>query len=169
MKVYTAPEVWDKKYNYMGFDFLRIFLAGSIEQDKAVQWQNELIKELGEFKASKWIPELIIFNPRRKSWDPSWLQRIDNPEFKKQVLWELNAMHNADITVFYFDPNSKSPVTMLELGSFKDTPEKVLVYCPEGFFKKGNVDIFCEKYNITYTADYSKFLKFLKDIIEYGL
>ena len=42
--------------------------------------------------------------------------------------------------------DSKSPITLLELGLHKD--DNIIVCCPEGFYRKGNVDIVCKKYNI---------------------
>lgn len=55
-----------------------IFLAGSIEMDKAVNWQKRGEEVLSE--------KYVIFNPRRASWNTSWEQSIDNPQFKEQVL-----------------------------------------------------------------------------------
>lgn len=47
----------------------------------------------------------------------------------------------------YFSPNTKSPISLLELGLFARSG-KVRVVCPEGFWRKGNVDIVCQYYNI---------------------
>ena len=46
-----------------------------------------------------------------------------------------------------FDPSSKSPITLLELGLFAKS-SKIIVCCPEGFWRKGNVDIVCERYGV---------------------
>lgn len=115
-----------------------IFLAGSIEMGKAENWQERVVRELSEF-------DVIILNPRRDDWDSSWVQSIENPQFREQVEWELEAIEFADIIIMNFDPKTKSPITLLELGLFVRT-EKLLVCCPEGFWRKGNVDIVCWKY-----------------------
>ena len=47
----------------------------------------------------------------------------------------------------YFEPGSKSPISLLEFGMYAKT-NKLMVVCPDGFWRKGNVDIVCEKYNI---------------------
>lgn len=46
--------------------------------------------------------------------------------------------------VFYFDPATKSPVSMLELGYMLAADSNRLhVCCPQGFWRKGNIDIIC--------------------------
>lgn len=59
----------------------------------------------------------------------------------------------------YFAPNSKSPISLLETGLFKD---KLLVCCPEGFYKKGNIDIVCKRNNIPQINDLNKAIKEIK-------
>lgn len=53
----------------------------------------------------------------------------------------------ADVIAMYFDPDTKAPITLLELGLFARTG-KMIVACPEGFWKKGNVEIVCGRYGI---------------------
>ena len=118
--------------------FDSIFLAGSIEMGVAEQWQAKVEKAFADVNCT-------IFNPRRDDWDSSWVQTKDNPQFREQVEWELSAMTTADIIPVYFDPTTKSPITLLELGLFHD---KMIVCCPEGFWRKGNVDIVCEWFNV---------------------
>jgi len=91
--------------------------------------------------------ELDIYNPRRENWDNTWEQNSDNKNFVAQVDWELTTLENVTTTLFYFDPKTKSPVTMLELGSCR-FKQNVVVCCPEGFYRRGNVDIFCKRYGI---------------------
>lgn len=116
-----------------------IFLAGSIEMDKAVNWQKRCEEELSE--------KYIIFNPRRDSWNSSWEQSIDNPQFKEQVTWELNALEQSDIIIMFFANNTKSPISLLELGLFAHS-NKMKVVVEKGFWRKGNIDIVCERYDI---------------------
>lgn len=116
-----------------------IFLAGSIEMDKAVNWQKRCEEVLSE--------KYVIFNPRRASWNNSWEQSIDNPQFKEQVTWELNALEQADIIIMFFANNTMSPISLLELGLFAHS-NKMKVVVEEGFWRKGNIDIVCERYSI---------------------
>ena len=117
-----------------------IFLAGSIEMGKAVEWQSKLIESVPD-------KPYIFFNPRRDDWDNSWEQEITDKNFRQQVEWELKALEVADIIIMYFDPKTKSPISLLELG-LHAREGKLIVLCPEGFYRKGNIDITCKKYGI---------------------
>lgn len=118
-----------------------VFLAGSIEMGGAEDWQETIATAFQEDNT------ICLLNPRRDSWDNSWEQSIKNPVFSQQVNWELDGLDRADLIVFYFAPGTKSPVSMLELGLYARTG-KVIVCCPDGFWRKGNIDIICERYSI---------------------
>lgn len=136
MKVYQAPEPMTSFYPKS------LFLAGSIEMGKAEQWQAKVIDMLKDSNYN-------ILNPRRDDWDSSWEQNIENEQFKEQVEWELNYLKRADFVLFYFSPNTNSPITLLELGLMAGQyPKKCIVICPEGFYRKGNVDIVCKYFGI---------------------
>ena len=64
----------------------------------------------------------------------------------------------------YFDPNTKSPISLLELGLFAHS-KKLIVCCPEGFWRKGNVDIVCDKYGIPNYDSLEKLLNYLTNIL----
>ena len=119
-----------------------VFLAGSIEMGAAENWQDRAAKLL---EGTGWT----VLNPRRDDWDSSWEQKISHPAFHEQVSWELQGLETCEKAIVYFDPNTKAPITLLELGLLAQMmPEKVLVVCPEGFYRKGNVDIVCDRYRI---------------------
>jgi hypothetical protein len=120
-----------------------VFLAGSIEMGAAENWQEEITHKLSELDL-----DVTIFNPRRDSWDSSWKQEERNPEFNHQVNWEMNKLEECDIIFMYFSPNTKSPISLLELGLHAGT-SKMIVCCPDGFWRKGNVQIVCSRYNIS--------------------
>jgi len=137
MKQIKAPNKYPDDTNK-----IILFLAGSIEMGKAVNWQDKVVGLL------KKRDNLIILNPRRDNWDSSWKQDIKNKQFREQVEWELNAQEDADYILMYFDPNTKSPISLLELGLFAKSC-KIIVVCPDGFWKKGNVDVVCKFYHIS--------------------
>ena len=146
MKVVVAPD------HHPSTNFereLRVFLAGSIEQDTAVEWQERLIELLAMVDRDILL-HVVVFNPRRAAWDASWINSIENEDFRVQATWELDGIENADYVLFYFDPATKSPISLLELGLVAATPDgpRAIVCCPEGFWRKGTVDIVCERYNI---------------------
>lgn len=139
MRMIKSPNE-DESWSY---DDYSVFLAGSIEMGTAEEWQLKL----AELTSS--IPNLVYFNPRRDAWDSSWEQVKENKDFSDQVTWEISHMEEADSVVFYFDPNTKSPVTLLELGlTVGAGGSNIIVCCPKGFWRKGNVDIVCEMHDI---------------------
>lgn len=133
--VVKAPEKYDR-YS----EKAKIFLAGSIEMGVAEKWQDRMQARFANF-------DWIILNPRRDDWDSSWEQKITDKQFYGQVDWEHTALSDANVIAMYFDPNTKSPISLLELGLFAASG-KLVVCCPEGFWRKGNVDYICQKYNI---------------------
>ena len=138
-----------------GANIRAIFLAGSIEMGSAENWQAKV----EEF--FKYYPrEITILNPRREDWDSSWTQEFTNPQFYQQVNWEITALDAADLIIMYFHPDTKSPISLLEFGKFAESG-KMLVCCPIGFWRKGNVDIVCERYGI---PNYEKLDELLQDI-----
>lgn len=126
--------------NHIGYKGnLYVFLAGSIEMGAAELWQDRAVKML---EGTRWV----AINPRRDDWDSSWEQKASNPKFREQVEWELRGLNRAQAIILYFDPATKAPISLLELGLF--ARRKIVVVCPEGFWRKGNVDIVCEHWNI---------------------
>jgi hypothetical protein len=145
-----APNPTPSEYK----DNFTLFLAGSIEMGTAEHWQNRVIETLKDCK------RLTIYNPRRADWDSSWVQSIDNPQFREQVEWELDHLQRANLAIFYFDPSTKSPITLMELGMMSNPWSPLtIVVCPKGFWRRGNVEIFCNREGI-------EFFETLEDAIE---
>ena len=112
-----------------------VFLSGSIAMGEAEMWQEEIGKQLPS--------DATILNPRRDDWDSSWEQRLWDTRFNEQVNWELDALNTADLILVYFDPNTKAPITLLELGYVAGMNRNIVVCCSENFYRRGNVEIFC--------------------------
>lgn len=121
-------------------DKLSIFLGGSIEMGKAIDWQTQIVKALAD------RDDVVLYNPRRKAWDASWKQSVNNPKFVQQVEWELDALDEADVIVIFFDPDTKAPISLLELGLH--VKDRILVCCPPKFYRRGNVEIVCNRFDI---------------------
>lgn len=117
-----------------------VFLAGSIEMGRATQWQQAVEDALCDHPVT-------VLNPRRDDWDATWEQSIAHPQFVAQVSWELDAQERAGLIAMYFAPDTYAPITLLELGLFAASG-KLLVCCPAGYWRKGNVDIVCTRYAI---------------------
>ena len=134
MEIFQAPNPYpkDKKFT--------IFMGGTIEENKAEEWQKELISKLESY-------DIRILNPRRDAWDNTQIQSIKNPYFKTQVDWELDGLERADLIVIYLQPKTYSPISLLEIG-MNCNSYNIVVCCPDGFWRKGNVEVVCERYDI---------------------
>lgn len=117
-----------------------VFLAGSIEMGTAIHWQKDVEDAFAK-------DNVTLFNPRRDDFDPTCKQVKEDPYFRGQVEWELNALDRSDLIMMYFAPTTKAPITLLELGLHARSG-KVIICCPEPYWRKGNVDIVAERFNI---------------------
>lgn len=115
-----------------------VFLAGSIEMGVAEDWQVKLTASLSH---------VTVLNPRRDEWDASWRQSIDEPKFREQVEWELAGLERADVIAMWFVAETKSPITLLELG-LHARGGKLIVGCPPGFWRRGNLEVVCARYGV---------------------
>jgi hypothetical protein len=127
-----------------------LFLAGSIEMGKAENWQERVEKELaGE--------DALILNPRRDDWDSSWEQTIANDNFREQVEWELFGLEHCDIVAMYFAPDTMAPITLLEFGMYAMSG-KLSVCSPPGFWRRGNLEVVCDRYGIHLYSDFDQWI-----------
>lgn len=138
-----APNIFENTTKYPS-----VFLAGSIEMGVAEPWQEELVRIFSK--------NVVFYNPRRVDWDSTWDH--DSDQFNEQVNWELDMLEESDIIVMYFDPATKSPITLLELGLFANS-RKLLVCCPDGFWRKGNVRVVCERNKIQLYNDKESWMR----------
>ncbi len=135
---------------------VKIFLAGTIDMGNAVDWQKEISDALDNYNVEIW-------NPLNDVWDNSIAQSMDDPRFCKQVKWELQHIEEASYVIFFIAPTSKSPVSLLELGLCAAMkPQKTVVCCPDGFYRKGNVDIVCQRYGIPTIDSIDDLIEYLK-------
>ncbi len=125
-----------------------VFLAGSIEMGKAVEWQRRAAERLAPY-------EVVVLNPRRADWDSSWQQSPDDERFLEQVRWELDGLEAAHSVIVNFDPATRSPITLLEFGLCATALDKrIFVCCPPGFWRRGNVEIVCARYGLAFYEDF---------------
>lgn len=120
-----------------------VFLAGSIEMGAAIDWQAEVARLIDGHVE-------IVLNPRRAAWDASWTQDISNRVFREQVDWELDHIDHADAVFFYFAPGTMSPISLMELGYCLGRGwENLIVVCPPGYWRRGNVQIMCARADVS--------------------
>ena len=70
-------------------------------------------------------------------------------------------LEKADKIIVYFDPETDAPITLLEFGKYANSG-KLIVCCPKGFWRKGNVDIVCERENIKQVDTLEELIKTLE-------
>ena len=116
-----------------------VFLAGYIGRDHPT-WQESLIESLKD------LP-ITVLNPYRSDWN--WPEDIENKDFSQQTNWELDMMKRADVIAMCFspDPEVLAPISLLELGLHAATG-KMVVVCPKGYWKRGNVQVVCQRFGI---------------------
>lgn len=131
--IVTAPEDYT---NSEWIDYTAIFLAGSIDNGIAPDWQKEVLAALKD-------KNVMLMNPRRKDWDP----KAGEKEVETQVNWELNAMEYADYIIMYLAEGSKAPISLLELG-LEAKSERILVAAHPTYYRRVNVRVVCERNNI---------------------
>lgn len=133
-----------------------LFLAGSIDQGGADPWQSRLTAALEDLEGD-------ALNPRRDEWDASWRQRMDEPRFREQVEWELAGLERSQVVAMYFAPSSQAPITLLELGLVAArAPHKLVVCCPDGYWRKGNVEIVAARFGVALVNEWDAFTAALR-------
>jgi hypothetical protein len=132
---------------------MSVFLAGPTSQTDDRDWHEVLSESLAD-------QPLTIYNPLRADWDSTWREDISFEPYREQVEWELDMQETVDMVVLYFHPATKAPISLLELGLCARTG-KAIVCCPQGYWKRGNVQIVCKRYGVEMVED----LDGLKDAI----
>lgn len=136
MIVITPDNIINKKNN--GLNTKSIFLAGTIDNGNSENWQMKVIESLEKTDLS-----LEIYNPRRKNWNPN----PSKEDMEYQIKWEQEHLDKANLIVMVLLDNSKSPITLLEMGLYAKS-NKLIVFCTDKFYRWDNVRLTCDKYNI---------------------
>jgi len=148
--IVTAPDSYLKPEH---IDKMAIFLAGSIDNGIAPDWQKKVLEALGEHN-------IMLMNPRRKDWS----QNAGPEEVQKQVKWELEALEYADLILMYIAKGSKAPISLLELGLHAKEERLVLAVDP-AYYRRVNVEVVCGKYNIPLYETLEELIKHVKSNI----
>ncbi len=127
-----------------------VFLAGTaVRTAGAKDWRTALTEALAH------VPELTILDPYRPDWDAGWREDESFAPFRDQVEWELDMQARADLVAVYLYPGTQAHVSLLELGlavgsgnGDSDGSDGVVVCCPEGYWKRGNVSIVCRRFGV---------------------
>lgn len=144
--------------NFYSDKYIKIFLAGTIDNGDSENWQDKLISKLQWYQLNPDSEEdpgfdyalganegndIVIFNPRRENWNPN----STNEDLINQIKWEQDHLDKADLIIMYLADNSKSPISLLELGLY-GPGGKMIVFCTENFYRSTNIKLTCQKYLI---------------------
>jgi hypothetical protein len=64
----------------------------------------------------------------------------------------LDGLERASVVAMYFAPPTQAPITLLELGLLARSG-KLVVCCPPGFWRRGNVEVVCARYGVPLVAE----------------
>jgi len=142
MIIITPEEIKNKGENKIGAK--SVFLAGTIDNGNSLNWQDKTIIEL----INLGVKNLEVYNPRREHWNPNPTKE----EMEKQIKWEQEHLDKADVIAMVLLDDSKSPISLLELGLYAKS-KKLIVFCTPNFYRWDNVRLTCEKYNIELVQD----------------
>lgn len=142
MIIITPEEIKNKGANKIGAK--SVFLAGTIDNGNSLNWQDKTIIEL----INLGVKNLEVFNPRREHWNPN----PSKEDMEKQITWEQDHLDKADVIAMVLLDDSKSPISLLELGLYAKS-NKLIVFCTPNFYRWDNVRLICKKYHIELVQD----------------
>ena len=156
LQVYTPDSIFDYDYEWP----TKLFLAGSIENGKATDWQQEVIKSFKDY-------DISIYNPRRSKWNPELEQSFKCQVFNDQVVWEQKHLENCNYVLMNLLGDTMSPISLLELGQLSFMTKKgTVVVCPDEFWRRGNVEVVCVLYKIPLYKTLDEGIAHLKTLIK---
>jgi len=130
--IYECPD------DYEGINLPSVFLAGGITG--CPDWQSEMKTKLREG-----CPELLIFNPRRATFDVT-----DESAFDTQVRWEERHLYRAHVILFWFPKETVCPITLFELGKWMALAplegKEIIVGCHPEYTRRRDVKLQLDLY-----------------------
>ncbi|KAJ9155117.1 hypothetical protein NKR23_g2543 [Pleurostoma richardsiae] len=129
-----------------------LFLAGSTS-GAGPDWRASLTTALAASRAAA-AAAVTVYDPARPDWDSTWREDPSFAPFREQVSWELEMQDRADVVIVFLHPGTRAAVSLMELGlccgrrALRGGGGGVVVCCPEGYWKRGNVQIVCERYGV---------------------
>ena len=112
------------KISPLSKDNVKVFLAGTIEMGKSVDWQTLLTNKIIDASYLRAMKDVTILNPRR-------VLAPGSDEISEQIQWELNNIQAADVIFIHFAADSISPISLLELGLIlgRSTNYQLIIVC----------------------------------------
>lgn len=151
----------------------KIFLAGTIDMGNSENWQTKMAQKISnkineKFKDEKsyfdtlFDGQIVFYNPRRDE----GFDTENKAEIEYQIKWELDRIDAAHLVVMNILPDSKSPISLLELGMCCASNKSFCVICPKSFYRYDNVIITCKRHKVPVFETVEDFLDvFQKEFI----
>ena len=117
--------------------YRKVFLDGTIDMGRSADWQAALVARFRDSIGGRWL----FFNPRRREFHAS------PAEMEYQVAWELAHLEAADLIVMNLLGDSRSPISLLEMGLYARSG-KLFVACSPDYYRYDNVRITCRRYGV---------------------
>ena len=154
------------KISPLSKDNVRLFLAGTIEMGKSIDWQTDVTNTLIANSAT--LKDITVLNPRR-------MLAPGSDEIGAQIQWELNNIQAADVIFIHFAANSISPISLLELGLIlgrSTSYQLIIVSCDKEYTRYDNVyetvthNYFGDKNNLVFLTDFTQAVDVLLNHLE---
>ena len=120
----TEHENW---YYRKAYD-ISLFLAGGISN--CPNWQEEVCRRLDPIGSSFSTSNLVVLNPRRKTFDS------DKSASKQQIEWEFHHLNATDTILFWFPCETLCPITLFEYGKWLISEKPLFVGCHPDYARK---------------------------------
>ncbi|HEX7653547.1 MAG TPA: nucleoside 2-deoxyribosyltransferase domain-containing protein [Verrucomicrobiae bacterium] len=131
-----------------------VFLAGSIDDGQAQNWQTAF----GESFAAD---SLVLLNPRRSVW-PGVTEPV---ALQQQIDWELHGLERADVIAMYITAESKAPVSLLEFGLWARSG-KLVVACEPGYWRRENLAATCARYHVPLVTNLTELQHLVREAVK---
>lgn len=119
-----------KKIHSLDYTRHRVYLSGAMTGE---DWQSKFTNELDSLRVD-------VFSPRYPS-----SHTVTPPDGLFE--WEIDHMSIANVIAFNFIPDEDCSSALIALGMYAKT-DRIIVCCPDGFFKKGDIDALCNREDI---------------------
>lgn len=74
-------------------------------------------------------------------------------------------LEKADVIVLFFQAGTMSPISLLELGMHAQSG-KLLVCCPEGYWRRGNVQVVCHRSGVPLVGTKEELKQLMKEKVK---
>ena len=116
---------------YLPTEGLKIFLAGSVCNGNAPDWQSMAVSTI---QMSSGEEPLTIYNPRRPSGEFLPENEVE------QAAWTISMLNASDYIILHLTGDTGSPISTLELGLFINSP-KLHLSIDDSYSRKEIVEI----------------------------